>query len=406
LPLGGTLTLLSACDYHRGAGGNRGATKKDYYQVLGVPRGASTEEIRKAYRRLAFQCHPDRNHEAGAEARFKEISEAYETLGDTRKRARYDQWDGFGNGRGFEGFDGFVSGLGDIFEAFFAGTAGPRGSRRVPREGADIDCRLFLSFQEAASGCEKEVEVLRAEACSACRGTCAEPGSDVAACPVCGGSGEVGRVQQTFFGRFVNRVVCQRCQGEGIVISKPCRGCQGSGIERRRCTLSVKVPAGVDSGSTIRLRGEGDVGMWGGPPGDLLVAVTVRDHEYFQRDGCDVLYELQLNFAQAALGYQADVPTLDGQVRLNIPAGTQSGEVFRLKDKGIPYLKRSGRGDQLVRVRLVTPEKLNREQRRLFEELGETFGAAQAPQKEGRGLFGRKKGSASSRSAGSDREAT
>jgi len=380
-------------DYHRRISEARHelAIRKDYYNVLGVPPDVSPEEIKKAFRKMAFECHPDRNHHDGAAEKFKEINEAYEVLGDAERRALYDRRDRYGYGRGFEGLDGFVNGLGDIFETFFAGTTATRPRTRVPRQGADLSCKVSISFEEAAFGCEEEIGIERTEACSHCRGIGADSGSQPVTCPNCGGSGEVTRIQQLLFGRFANRVVCERCHGEGIIVERPCRQCRGTGRERKRHKLGLKVPAGVDNGSHIRLRGEGEVGMWGGAPGDLLITVLVEEHQLFQRDGNNVLYQLPLNFAQAALGDQIDVSTLDGSASLKIPAGTQSGDVLRLKEKGIPYLNRPGRGDQLVQVRVITPEKLNSEQRKIFLELAKSLGRAKTPERGGRGLFGRTK---------------
>ena len=365
------------------------AARKDYYQVLGISHDASTEEIKKAFRRLAFECHPDRNHQEGSSEKFKEINEAYQVLSDAEKRTRYDRWDHLGYGRGFEGFDEVVSGFGDIFEAFFAGTTATGARARVPQQGANLSYKTTISFEQAAFGCEKGIEVARAENCALCHGLGTEPGSQPMRCPNCSGAGEVRRIQQTFFGRFVNRVVCERCHGEGTIIDRPCSQCQGTGRERKHRRLTVNIPAGIEDGSQIRLRAEGEAGMWGGGPGDLYLTVSVKQHEIFERDGNNVLYELPLNFAQAALGDEIDVPTLDGTDTLKIGPGTQTGEVFRLKRKGIPYLHRQGRGDQLVKVRVVTPESLNKEQRRIFLELSESLGKAKASEQGGRRFFGR-----------------
>jgi len=369
-------------------------TRKDYYQVLGVPRDATSEDIKKAFRKLAFDSHPDRNHQEGSADRFKEINEAYQVLIDAEQRARYDGWDSVG-GRGFEGFDDFVSGLGDIFDAFFAGTsATARRRTRVPRQGADLTHKVTVSFEQAAFGCEESIHVMRTENCSLCNGRGAEAGSQWVTCPGCNGVGQVRRAQQTLFGRFVNRVVCDRCKGEGSIMSQPCQQCRGSGRERRNRKLTVKIPAGVDEGSQVRLRGEGEAGLWGGGQGDLYIGVSVKQHEFYQRDGNDVLYDLPINFAQAALGDEVEVPTLDGMATLKISAGTQTGEVLRLKGKGIPQLHRSGRGDQVVRIKVVTPEKLNEEQRRMFAELSRSLGKVVAPGQGGKGFFGRmRKGS-------------
>ena len=365
------------------------AVRKDYYEVLGVPHDATTEEIKKAFRRLAFESHPDRNPEDGAAERFKEINEAYEVLGDTNKRAQYDRREYWGDGRGFAGFDDFVSDLGDIFEAFFGGAAATRSRSRAPRPGADLGCEATVTFEEAAFGCEKRIEVVRAETCSFCRGRGSEPGRRPLTCPSCNGMGEVRRVQQSLFGRFVNVVVCERCHGEGTIVARACNKCRGTGRDRRSCTLKVKIPAGVDDGSQVCLRGEGEAGVWGGPPGDLYCTVSVQKHKLFERDGNNVLFELPLNFAQAALGDEVEVPTLNGLEVVGISPGTQTGEVLRLKGKGIPFLHRAGRGDQLIKIRVVTPEELSEEQRRLFVELSRTLGQAKAGGRGGRGLFGR-----------------
>jgi len=364
------------------------ATKRDYYEILGVDRNASEEEIKRAFRRLAFQYHPDRNKNSDAEERFKEINEAYQVLSDPERRAAYDRFGHAGTagwqGHGFEGSD-FFSGLGDIFEAFFGGTATATRTRRAPQRGADLHYDLARCFEEAALGCEKEVEVARLENCSRCHGVGSEPGSSPSRCPTCGGSGEVRRVSRSLFGQFVNVTVCSRCRGEGKVITDPCHQCRGSGKERRRRRLRVRVPAGVDSGSQIRLSEEGDVGQWGGPPGHLYVRLSVADHPYFHRDGYDLVYELPINFAQAALGDEVEVPTLDGSLTLKIPAGTQSGETFTFRGKGIPRLQQSGRGDLVVEVRVVTPTSLNEYQRRLFQELAKALGKPKHP--DDRGLF-------------------
>jgi molecular chaperone DnaJ len=351
------------------------AVKRDYYEVLGVSRDASTEEIRKAFRRLAFQYHPDRNRDDGAEEKFKEVNEAYEVLSDADKRAAYDRF-GHGGaegffGRGFEGFD--FGGFGDIFEAFFGGTG--TSTRQAPRRGSDLRYKISISFEEAALGCEKEIEINRTEFCATCHGTRARPGSQPIRCNVCDGTGQVRRVQRSIFGQFVNTAVCGQCHGEGRLITDPCRDCRGSGFQKQKRRISVRVPAGIDDGNGIRITGEGDAGSRGGPPGNLYVVISVARHKVFTREDDNVLYELPVNFAQAALGTEVDVPTLYGDCRLKIPAGSQSGSVFRLKDKGIPHLQRNGRGDHLVTLRVLTPESLNKEQRKLFEELAKSLGS-------------------------------
>jgi molecular chaperone DnaJ len=349
------------------------AVKRDYYEVLGVSRDASNEEIKKAFRRLAFEYHPDRNREDGAEAKFKEVNEAYEVLSDADKRASYDQFGHSGAeglfGRGFEGFD--FGGFGDIFEAFFGGTG--TTTRQTPRQGSDLRYKVSISFEEAALGCEKEIEISRVEVCDTCRGTRSKPGSQPERCPNCDGSGQIRRVQRSLFGQFINTTVCNQCHGEGRLVTEPCPDCKGSGTQKHKRRISVNVPAGVDDGNGIRLSGEGDAGSRGGSAGNLYVVLSVAEHEYFEREGDDVIYELSVNFAQAALGTELEIPTLYGTTKLKIPAGSQSGRVFRLKDKGINHLHGHGRGDQLVQLRVVTPESLNKEQRKLFEELARSL---------------------------------
>ncbi len=351
------------------------AVKRDYYEVLGVSRDATDEEVKKAFRKLAFKYHPDRNREDRAAEKFKEVNEAYEVLSDANKRAAYDRFghggaDGF-FGRGFEGFD--FGGFGDIFEAFFGGAG--TTTRQAPRRGADLRCKIAISFEEAALGCEKEIEITRTEVCSTCQGTGSKPGSQPSRCPGCDGTGQIRRVQRSLFGQFINTAVCSQCHGEGRIITDPCRECKGTGFQKRKRRISVRVPAGVDDGNGIRLSGEGDAGSRGGSPGNLYVVLSVTRHDFFSREGEDVIYELPVNFAQAALGAEVEVPTLYGETKLKIPSGSQTGKVFRLKDRGIPYLHGSGRGDQLVRLLVVTPESLTKEQRQMFEELAKSLGS-------------------------------
>jgi molecular chaperone DnaJ len=349
------------------------AVKRDYYEVLGISRDATSEEIKKAFRKLAFEYHPDRNREDGAEARFKEVNEAYEVLSDADRRAAYDRYGHSGAeslfGRGFEGFD--FGGFGDIFEAFFGGTG--TKTRQAPRQGNDLRYKISISFEEAALGCEREIEITRVEVCPTCNGTRSRPGSQPTRCPNCDGSGQIRRVQRSLFGQFINTAVCNQCHGEGRLVTDPCHDCKGSGTQKRKRKISVNIPAGVNDGNSVRLSGEGDAGSRGGPSGNLYVLLSIAKHEYFEREGDDVLYELPVNFAQAALGMEIDVPTLYGPSKLKIPAGSQSGRVFRLKDRGINHLNGYGRGDQLVHLRVVTPESLSREQRRLFEELARSL---------------------------------
>ena len=364
-------------------------TKRDYYEVLGVDRNASEEDLKRAFRKLAFQYHPDRNKDSDAEARFKEINEAYEILSDTEKRSSYDRFgpDGVqgGLGRGFEGFEGF-SGFGDIFDAFFGGT-GSRG-RQGAQPGSDLRTQIDLDFEEAVFGAEKQIEVDRYERCSRCAGKRSEPGSQPAKCTACNGSGEVRRVQQSIFGQFVNVATCSSCRGEGMRIATPCTQCRGAGKEHKPKKVMVKIPPGVDSGTQLRLSGEGDVGGRGGPPGNLYVAIAVRTHQHFERRNDDILHTLGVNLAQASLGTTAAVPTVDGDVEMRIPAGTQSGQVFRLRGKGVPHLQSSGRGDQFVTVRVIIPSELTDEQKRLLAELGKTFHAQGNP-KDDKGFLGK-----------------
>jgi molecular chaperone DnaJ len=362
--------------------------KRDYYDVLGVPRSASDEEIKKAYRKLAFQCHPDRNHESGSEERFKEINEAYEILSDPQKRSNYDHFGqaGMGDifGRGFEGFG--MGGLGDIFDAFFGGAATKRG----PQRGADLHQHLTISFEEAVFGSEKEIEVSRTENCPSCHGSGGEPGTSPIICPNCNGSGQLRRVNQSLFGRFVNIITCERCRGEGKVVSQPCSQCKGNGQVQAHRRIMVEIPAGIDDGSQICLRGQGRAGAWGGAPGSLYITLSVEPHPIFQRDDHDIIYDLPINVAQAALGDKVEVPTLNGQAKINIEPGTQSGKTVRLKGKGVPHLRDGGHGDEVVRLWVVTPKSLDEQQRRLFQELAKTLGKAELPKdKEGKGFFER-----------------
>jgi len=350
--------------------------KQDYYQVLGVDRNATDEEIKRAFRKLAFKYHPDHNRDNGTEEKFKEVSEAYEVLSDANKRAAYDRF-GHGGaeglfGRGFEGF-GF-GGFGDIFDAFFGGAT--TAARPTPQRGADLHYKVTITFEEAAFGCEKELAISRTEHCSQCQGTGCKPGSQPSQCPNCNGSGQVRRVEQSIFGRFTNIATCPKCHGEGSIITESCPQCRGRGKEKRQRNISIKIPAGVDDGMHLRLSNEGEAGTRGGPSGNLYTTISVKPHNLFRRDGDDVLYELPINFAQAALGAQVAVPTLYGEVKLEVPAGCQSGKVFRLKNKGIPHLNRNGQGDQIVKLLVVTPEKLTKKQRQLFQELADSLSPA------------------------------
>lgn len=350
-------------------------TKRDYYQILGVPRNASEEQIKKAFRKLAFQYHPDHNKEAGAEEKFKEINEAYEVLSDAQKRASYDRY-GRADAPDWFGFENFsFGGLGDIFEAFF-GSPTSRTRRRTPQKGADLQAHLTISFEEAVFGADKQLEIWRLENCPRCHGIGAEPGTAPMRCPSCNGNGEVRRIQQSLFGRFVHTATCSRCKGEGTVIDTPCRQCKGNGKQRTKRKLAFTIPPGVDESYQVCLSGEGDTGKYGGLPGDIYINLTIKPHQIFTRKGFDILYELPINFAQAALGDNIEVPTLDGEITLKIPPGTQNGKIFHIKGKGVPRLGGKGRGDQLVIIQVVTPESINANQRRLFEELAKTLPSA------------------------------
>ncbi|MCY4540344.1 MAG: molecular chaperone DnaJ [Chloroflexi bacterium] len=367
---------------------------RDYYEVLGVARGADTNEIKTAFRRLARQYHPDVSQEAGAEERFKEINEAYEVLADDEKRARYDRFGhagvnggGGGHGPGMGGF-GFED-IFDIFNSAFGDT--PGGRRRAPNSGRDRRVDVTIDFVEAVFGVEKEIEFARLERCDVCEGSGASEGSRPSTCRTCDGSGELRQVQQTFLGSMVRVNACPNCGGKGTVISKPCRNCDGSGRKRKKTALNVKIPAGVSEGIQIQVRGDGDAGEHGAPPGNLFVVVHVKDHEFFKRKENDIILDISINVAQATLGDRITVDTVDGPVELNLPPGTQTGKVFRLRGKGIPRLRsdgtNSGRGDQLVYVQVETPTQLTEHQRELFEQLAETFGREISPQTAGRGFF-------------------
>ncbi len=376
------------------------ANKRDYYNVLGVSRGATQDELKKAYRGLARQYHPDVNNDPSAGERFKEISEAYEILSDDQKRSAYDRYGHEGVNNGGAGFSGFGSDFGsvsDIFEEFFGGAfGGRRRERRGPRRGADLRYDLNISFEEAVFGIEKEIEVTRPELCDRCNGSGAELGTSPITCPTCSGSGEVRRVQQSILGSFVNVTTCPQCKGSGEIIAEPCTQCRGQKQVQRAVTKTVKVPPGVDSDTQIRLTGEGAPGVFGGPPGNLFVVLHVSKHEFFQRRGDDVWLDLQINVAQAALGDEIQVPSIDGPEPLIIPAGTQSGKVFRLRGKGIPRLDRSGRGspmgrgDQHVVVQVAIPKTLTEKQQELFADLALTLGKEVVPQRE-KGILGQLK---------------
>ncbi len=361
------------------------AHKRDYYEILGVPRTASKDEVKKAYRQLARRYHPDVSQETDADERFKEVSEAYEVLSDDQKRSAYDRFGHAGvHGAGSGGFQDFgFGGVADIFEEFFGGGFGSsRRRRRGPRRGADLRYDLKISFEEAVFGTEREIEIRRPEICPTCHGSGAEPGTQPERCANCKGSGEVRRVQQSILGQFVNVATCPTCQGEGEVITTPCTTCGGRKQVHQQRTLKVRIPAGIRSEQQIRLTGEGAPGSDGGPPGNLYVVVDIDRHQVFQRRGDDILINLEINVAQAALGDEIQVPTVDGEATLKVPAGTQSGTVFRLRDRGVPHLNGNGRGDQLIMTQVLVPTNLSDKQRELFEEMAGTLGKAVVPQRE------------------------
>ncbi len=344
----------------------------DYYEVLGVSRQDSEEEIRKAFRRKAMEFHPDRNKDPGAEDRFKEINEAYQVLSDSTKRAQYDRFGHAGvNGNGgfdrpFDGFDVF-GGFGDIFDSFFGDAGGRRA--RSPQRGGDLQQRVSLSFEEAAFGAEREVDISRVEICHLCSGAGNEPGTKVNSCATCGGSGQVRRTQRSVFGQFSQVSACPTCQGRGSTMESPCSTCRGVGMERRNRKTLVNIPAGVQAGMQVRLTGEGNVGSNGGPPGNLYIQVDVKSHEFFEREEYDLLFSLPLNLAEATLGVEKQIPTLEGDTTpLKIPQGTQPGSEFRIRGKGIPHVNHGRKGDLRVFVDVQVPRKLTSKQRKLLEE--------------------------------------
>lgn len=352
-------------------------SKRDYYEVLGVGKNASKDELKKAYRRLSKQYHPDINKEADATEKFKEIQEAYEVLSDDQKRARYDQFghedptQGFGGagGAGFEGFGGFE----DIFNSFFGGGT-RRSDPNAPRQGADLQYTMTLSFEEAVFGTETTIEIPQDETCETCKGSGAKPGTTPETCSHCHGSGQLNVEQNTPFGKIVNRRVCQHCSGTGKIIKQKCSTCHGKGTVKKRNKIQIKVPAGVDDGQQLRVPGKGEPGINGGPAGDLYVVFQIKPHEFFERDGDDIYCEMPITFAQAALGDEIEVPTIHGKVKLKIPAGTQTGTRFRLKGKGVRNVRGYGQGDQHIRILVVTPTKLTDKQKELIREFADISG--------------------------------
>ncbi len=367
-------------------------TKRDYYEVLGVTRTSSPDDIRKAYRKLAFQFHPDRNPEPDAAERFKEAKEAYEVLSDGDKRTLYDRFGHVAAERAFNGGAGGFSGFGfeDIFESFFGAATGASSRRSRVQRGSDLRTDVTLSFEEAVFGCEKEISYPKHEICGTCTGRGVEPGSEPIPCPRCAGTGEVRRAHQSIFGQMINVSMCDRCRGEGSLIQDPCRECRGTGMVRNTKSLRVSVPAGIDDNSQIRLSNEGEPGPRGGPPGHLYLHIHVDQHRFFRRQGNDLLVELPVNIAQAALGDEVEIEALDGPIQIKIPAGTQSGRTVRVRSRGVPYLREHGRGDLQIRLKVTTPTDLTASQRDLLRKLAETFDGEVMPQ-ENKGFFGKVK---------------
>ncbi|SEF74459.1 molecular chaperone DnaJ [Caloramator fervidus] len=357
---------------------------KDYYAILGVDRNATDEEIKKAFRKLALQYHPDRNPgNKEAEEKFKEINEAYQVLSDPQKRAQYDQFgttdfsgqgfdfSNFGGFGGFEGFGGFSDIFGDIFGDFF-GTS--KKQKSGPQRGADIEYTLNLSFEEAAFGAKKDIEIFRYETCDICNGTGAKPGTSPRTCDRCHGTGQMKIERRTPFGSFVSITTCDKCRGEGKIIDTPCSVCSGRGKVRKKKIITVNIPAGVDNGMTIPLRGEGEPGVRGGPPGDLYLHINVKPHKIFKRQGSDIYCTIPVSITKAALGGEITVPTLEGEEKYNLPEGTQPGTIIRLKGKGIPKLRSNSRGDLYFEIKVEVPKKLTERQRELLKKLAEEFG--------------------------------
>jgi molecular chaperone DnaJ len=363
-------------------------TDRDYYEILGVPRSASPDDLKAAFRKMARQYHPDVNKAPDAEERFKEVNEAYAVLSDPEKRAAYDRYGhagvrGPGGGVDFNvDFSDFADIFGDLF-GFGGFGRSSRRSRNVPRRGGDLQYRLDLSFEESVLGAEKEIEITRDETCATCNGTGSEPGTTPVRCKTCNGSGEVRQVRQTILGSMVQVTTCPTCNGQGEIIETPCHTCQGRGQVRRTRNKVVSVPAGVDTNTQIRLAGEGQPGINGGPNGNLYIVINVKPHKYFRRRDYDILMDLNVNIAQAVLGADVEIPTVDGQATLKIPAGTQPGKVLHMRGKGVPHLRSNGRGDQLVVVNVEIPTHLNQEQRQLFEQLAKSLGSEVQPQERG-----------------------
>lgn len=368
-------------------------SKRDYYEVLGVSKGATQEEIKKAYRKLARQYHPDVNKAANAEEQFKEVKEAYDVLSDPSKKAQYDQFGHTDPNQGFGGFGGggadFGGGFGDIFDMFFGG-GGSRRNPNAPRQGADLQYSMTIDFTEAIFGKETEIRIPKDEECDTCLGSGAKPGTKPETCSVCHGTGQQEQVQNTPFGRVVNRRVCMSCSGKGKVVKEKCPTCRGEGKVRKQKVIPIKIPAGVDNGMQVRVSGQGEPGVNGGPAGDLYIVLRVSEHPFFEREGQDIYCEMPITFVQATLGDEIEVPTLTGRVKLKIPAGTETGTFFRIKGKGVPQTRGQHQGDQHVRVKIKTPKKLSDKQKDLLREFAELSGD-QLPDEQSEGFFDRMK---------------
>jgi molecular chaperone DnaJ len=361
------------------------AVKRDYYEVLGVGRQASPEELKRAFRKIAMDSHPDRNPgDAVAAARFKEASEAYSVLSDPERRRSYDLFGHVAAGAGGPAVDFSDMPFADIFDTFFGGGFGTRTRRQASNRGEDLRYDMTITFEESFTGVEKEIDVTRLTTCAHCSGSGAEPGSGQETCPGCGGSGEIRRAAQSFFGQVVTRAVCPTCGGAGRLLKNPCGVCRGQGRVQTAKRLSVRVPPGVDMGSQIRISGEGEAGVRGGSPGDLYVVLRVKPHAHLARHEQDIVYELRINIVQAALGDRIEIPTIEGPVEIAIPAGTQHGQSFRLAGKGMPDVRGGRRGDQYVVVQLVVPRDLNPEQKSLLRKVG---GQTGKPEKITKGFF-------------------
>lgn len=384
------------------------ADKRDYYEVLGVDKNASEDEIKKAYRQTAKKYHPDLNPDnKEAEAKFKEANEAYEVLSDSQKKAKYDRFGhagvdpnyGAGGAYGGGGFNGGMDfDLGDIFSSIFGGGFSGSGfssgqNPNAPQRGSDAQATVTISFEDAAKGCKRNIEYSKIEVCNECHGSGASAGSSPKTCPECHGKGQVTSAQRTPFGVIQTQKACSKCGGKGTIIDNPCKKCNGAGRVRQNATLTVDIPAGIDDRQTINARGQGNKGVNGGPAGDLRISVNVRPHPFFERDGFNVWCEMHISYPAAALGCDLEVPTLDGKVKYSVPAGTQSGDVFKLKNRGIQSLNGRGRGDELVKVIVDVPTDLTNEQKELMKQLDSALGnkTKYSKDEDKKGFFGKKK---------------